>query len=174
MHWSVTCSDHSRTSRIPFPIEVSPVSASFDLPGLPVIKFCGPIPGQFCCFFFFFFFFFTLQWLTPSHTDRHPGTNRGKPHFGLLRPKALVCQSSRDQNSALWIPGRVAQLATCLVTDASLTADTGIASSIPPRSHTFVEIAHEIISTVIRLPSAESFKKGCCQLQAKVCARSTG
>ena len=42
------------------------------------------------------------------------------------------------------------------------------------RSHTFVEIAHKIISTVILLPSAESFKKGCCQLQAKVCARSTG
>ena len=42
------------------------------------------------------------------------------------------------------------------------------------RSHTFVEIDHEIISTVILLPSAESFKKGCCQLQAKVCARSTG
>ena len=36
------------------------------------------------------------------------------------------------------------------------------------------EIDHEIISTVILLPSAESFKKGCCQLQAKVCARSTG
>ena len=33
---------------------------------------------------------------------------------------------------------------------------------------------YEIISTVILLPSAESFKKGCCQLQAKVCARSTG
>ena len=33
----------------------------------------------------------------------------------------------------------------------------------------------EIISTVILLlPSAESFKKGCCQLQAKVCAPSTG
>ena len=31
------------------------------------------------------------------------------------------------------------------------------------RSHTFVEIDHEIISTVILLPSAESFKKGCCQ-----------
>ena len=27
---------------------------------------------------------------------------------------------------------------------------------------------------LILLPSAESFKKGCCQLQAKVCARSTG
>ena len=46
--------------------------------------------------------------------------------------------------------------------------------SDPGRSHTFVEIDHEIIATVILLPSAESFKKGCCQLQAKVCARSTG
>ena len=35
-------------------------------------------------------------------------------------------------------------------------------------------IDHEIISMVIHLPSAESFKKVCCQLQAKVCARSTG
>ena len=40
--------------------------------------------------------------------------------------------------------------------------------------HTFVEIDHEIMSTVILLPSAESFKKGCCELQAKVCARSSG
>ena len=44
-------------------------------------------------------------------------------------------------------------------------------SSIPARSHTFVEIDHEIISTVILHPSADSFKKGCCQLQAKVCAQ---
>ena len=72
------------------------------------------------------------------------------------------------------IPGRVAQSVMCLATDASLTADPGVASSIPARSLTFVEIDHEIISTVILLPSAESFKKGCCQLQAKVCARSTG
>ena len=72
------------------------------------------------------------------------------------------------------VPGRVAQSVTCLATDASLTADPGVMSSIPARSHTFVEIDHEIISTVILLPSAESFKKGCCQLQAKVCARSTG
>ena len=70
--------------------------------------------------------------------------------------------------------GRVAQSVTCLVTDAKLTADPGVASSIPARSHTFVEIDHEIISTVILLPSAESFMKGCCQLQAKVCARITG
>ena len=37
-----------------------------------------------------------------------------------------------------------------------------------------MEIDREIISTVILLSSADSFKKGCCQLQAKVCARITG
>ena len=62
---------------------------------------------------------------------------------------------------------------TCLATDASLTADPGVASLIPAWSHTFVEIDYEIISTAILLPSAESFKKDCCQLQAKICARST-
>ena len=40
---------------------------------------------------------------------------------------------------------------TCLATDACLTADPGVASSIPSRYHTFVEIDHEIISTVILL-----------------------
>ena len=70
------------------------------------------------------------------------------------------------------LPGHVAQSVTCLATDASLTADPGVASSIPARSHTFVEIDHEII--LRSFLSAESFKKGCCQLQAKVCARSTG
>ena len=72
------------------------------------------------------------------------------------------------------VPGRVAQSVTCPATDASLTADTGVASSIPARSYTFVEIDYEIISMVILLPSAESLKKSCCQLQAVVCARSTG
>ena len=77
--------------------------------------------------------------------------------------------------SIIHINCRVAQSVTCLATDASLTADPGVASSIPARSHTFMEIDHEIISMVILLPSAESFKKGCCcQLQVKVCARSTG
>ena len=71
-------------------------------------------------------------------------------------------------------PGRIAQSVTCLATDACLTADPGVASSIPARYHTFVEIDHEIISTVILLPSADLFKKGCCQLQAKVCAQITG
>ena len=73
-------------------------------------------------------------------------------------------------------PCRVAQSVTCLptCTDACLTADPGVASSIPVWSNTFVEIDHEMISMVILLPSADSYKKGCCQLQAKVCARITG
>ena len=86
------------------------------------------------------------------------------PHYAVFL-LALHC---------LPVPGRVAQSIRCLATDACLTADPGVASSIPVRSHTFVEIDHEMISTVILLPSADSFKKGCCQLQAKVCARITG
>ena len=47
------------------------------------------------------------------------------------------------------LPGREKQSVTCLATDAGLTTDTGVASSIPSWSHTFMEIDHEIISTVI-------------------------
>ena len=47
-----------------------------------------------------------------------------------------------------WL-GRVAQSVTCLATIASLTADSGVASSNTARSHTFVENGHEIMSTVI-------------------------
>ena len=71
-------------------------------------------------------------------------------------------------------PGLVAKSVTCQATDASLTADPGVVSSIPAQSHTFLEIDHEINSMVILLPSTESFKKGCCQLQEKVCAQITG
>ena len=65
-------------------------------------------------------------------------------------------------------PGRIAQSVACLATDP------GVASLITAQSHTFMEIDHEIISMVILLPSTESFKKDCCQLQAKVSARITG
>ena len=61
-----------------------------------------------------------------------------------------------------------------LVTDDCQTADPGVTSLIPAWSNTFVGIDLEIISTVILLSSAESFRNGCCQLQAKVCAQSTG
>ena len=46
--------------------------------------------------------------------------------------------------------GHEAQSVTCL------TADPGVASSIQARSHTFVEIDHEIISTTTLLPSVDS------------------
>ena len=48
---------------------------------------------------------------------------------------------------------RVGQSVTRLAIDAGLTADPGVASSIPAQSHTFMEIDYEIISTVILLPS---------------------
>ena len=41
--------------------------------------------------------------------------------------------------------------------DWDRTQDPGVASSIPVRSHTFVEIDHKMISTVILLPSTDSF-----------------
>ena len=37
--------------------------------------------------------------------------------------------------------------------DACVTADPGVASSIPVWSHTFMEIDHEIISAIFLLPS---------------------
>ena len=56
------------------------------------------------------------------------------------------------------------QSVTCLAIDACLTSDSGVPSLIAARSNTFMEIDHVIISTVIFLPSAESFKKSSCQL----------
>ena len=47
--------------------------------------------------------------------------------------------------------GRVAQLVTCLTTDAHLTADVGVTSSILAWPNSFVEIDHEIISMAILL-----------------------
>ena len=87
-----------------------------------------------------------------------------------------VCRRKKQTFSGqkIYIPGRVVQPVTCLATDANLPADPGVVRSIPAPSHTYMEIDHEIISTIILVPSAESFKKGCCQLQAKVYAQSTG
>ena len=66
------------------------------------------------------------------------------------------------------LPGREVQSVTIM------TADQGVASLIPGWSHTFVEIYHEIISTVIlfHLPIQE----GLLSVTSKVhvCAQSTG
>ena len=61
----------------------------------------------------------------------------------------------------------VAQSVTCLTTDEGLIADPGVTSSITVWSYTSMVIEHDIISMVILLPSTDSFKKGCFQLQAK-------
>ena len=64
-----------------------------------------------------------------------------------------VLKADRKENSDG--PDRIGQLITCLNTDTCLAANPGVASSIPAPSHTFVEIDHEIISTVILLPSSD-------------------
>ena len=90
--------------------------------------------------------------------------NTGQKYCRMLQRKHSAILSTFMKLPVV-IPGRVAQ---------SVLLQIQGTSSIPVRSHTFVEIDYEIISTVILLPSAESFKKDCCQLQAKVCARRTG
>ena len=72
------------------------------------------------------------------------------------------------------LPEQTGPSVMCPTTDARLTADPGVANSIPSRSHSFVEIDHKMFFTIILLPATVSFKKGCCQLQAKVCTRITG
>ena len=52
--------------------------------------------------------------------------------------------------------GRVAQSVICLTADTCLTVDPGVISSIGAPSHTFVEIDHEIISTAVLFPFADS------------------
>ena len=123
----------------------------------------------------------TSQEVTQANISGNNGT--AEETKAQQRPKvvSLVCRAHEGQLSAApysikptqlvsleyLIPGRVAQSVKCLATNTSLIADPGFPSLILARSHTFVQIDHEIISTVILLPSAESFKKGCCQLQAK-------
>ena len=58
------------------------------------------------------------------------------------------CPKTHVWSKGLKIPGPIAQPVSCW------TADSGIAGLISAGSHTFVEIDHEIISTV--LPFADS------------------
>ena len=92
----------------------------------------------------------------------------------MTRPISIFNRIAICPDIFHYVPSHVAQSVPCLATDTFLTADPEAVSSIQAPSHTFVEIDHDIISTVILLPYADSFKKGCCQLQAKVCAQSTG
>ena len=69
----------------------------------------------------------------------------------LASSEASWSGSNHFQKRVL-LPGHVVQEVTCL------TADPGFMSSNLAQSHTFTEIYHVIISTVILLPSADSRK----------------
>ena len=66
----------------------------------------------------------------------------------------VSCLLSGDH--VAWGLSQSTQSVTCFTADTCLTADPRVASSIPARSHTFVDIDQEIISTAILLPSAVS------------------
>ena len=70
--------------------------------------------------------------------------------YALLSGGLLIATLSDPEVMINVLQGRVAQLVRCL------TADPGVASLIQTQSHTFTEIDHEIISTTILLPSADS------------------
>ena len=70
--------------------------------------------------------------------------------------KCIVVIYINRANHAPGVTGHVAQWEMCLTADTCLTEDPGVVSLIPARSYTFVEIDHEIISTAILLPSADS------------------
>ena len=75
----------------------------------------------------------------------------GHYHVGLLSRKPVFGVSNQVRLKPDGSAGHIGQLVSCL------TADPGVVSSIPAWSHTFVEIDdHEIISTVILLPSPDS------------------
>ena len=97
-----------------------------------------------------------------------------KINFLISQPKhVLVLKrtvSMREKKSQLYTPGHLAQSVACPTADSFLTADQGVASLILARSHTFVEINHEIISMAILLPSADSRRV----VVSKVCAQSNG
>ena len=76
--------------------------------------------------------------------------------YQTRRKNPLVYKGLKAHCALSNLTDHVAQWITCLTADTYLTADPGVASSIPARSHTFMQIDHEIISTAILLPTADS------------------
>ena len=77
----------------------------------------------------------------------------GESQVNSIHNVGFIVSSRKAHSACPCRTGHVAQSLTCMATIANLTADPGVASSIPAWSHTFVEVGHEIISTVILLPS---------------------
>ena len=83
-----------------------------------------------------------------------------KVHLLLHTP--LLNNTRRLSSRRMFVRLHRLLLIHCIYVSVTKSTDCnpGVASSIPARSHTFVEIDHEIISTVILLPSADSFQEG--------------
>ena len=77
--------------------------------------------------------------LEVSYWDR-PSTSVScaviRQHFALNSSYNIYILTKLHRND-------LAQSVTCLATDACLTVDPGVVSSIKTRSHTFVEIGHQ-------------------------------
>ena len=88
-----------------------------------------------------------LSWIEPERSSL------AQVHNTMLKmgfnPKsvALNCLTA-------WSRSSVCNVSECLTAGTCLTADLGVTSLIPARSHTFMEIDREIISMAILLPSA--------------------
>ena len=68
-----------------------------------------------------------------------------------LHPRHCIVSMGKT----LYTGQHIAQLVTCLATDLCLTSDPGVTSFDPGPVPYFHLIDHEIISTVITLPSSE-------------------
>ena len=64
--------------------------------------------------------------------------------------------TANETRDLMWMGSPTKTIAKFIVHSLFAVRFASVDSSIPARSHTFVEIDHEIISTVILLPSAES------------------
>ena len=110
------------------------------------------------------------------HREEEPLNHHGAPERQIKQsdqpppPIKTNATPERTQSNAQQNIEQL-QTPTCLIADACLTADPRFTSLIQAQSHAFVEIYHEIISG--HSPPFCLFKKGCCQLQAKVCTGST-
>ena len=115
--------------------------------------------GNFACFFVVCRFFSKSTFLENSfkNTIRVSNSLESDQARQIVQPDlGPNCLHRLSADDSRQRPGRVWQSVTCLTADTCLTAYPRVSSLNPTRSHTFVEIDHEIISPAILLPSADS------------------
>ena len=83
---------------------------------------------------------------------------KGISLIAIIKYKVVLNLTEQWENISTAIPGCVVQSVTSLTANTCLTADPGVTISIPARTHTFMEIDHEILSKVIT--SLRLFQEG--------------